>query len=103
MLLHELCPSQRLRQRGSDFEESSSQNRFASDQDQVVSGADFEEIGLDRSPQQALGAIAVNCIPQAARCSNPNPNSLLRMIYHHQHNKRVSKRLSQPPHPLEIG
>jgi hypothetical protein len=58
---------------------------------------------MQRSPDPAFRQIALDSLPQAEPSGNTDADILLLIFMDDQHNKRVSKRLSQPPHPLEIG
>jgi len=75
----------------------------ACDKQEIVAGADVAELCPDGCPHETFQTVTLHSIAQATSCSDPDLQAISLVFPDNQHNKRVGKRLSRTPHPLEFG
>lgn len=76
---------------------------MAGNEQEIVTWVDAAKLCLDACPHETFCAVTLHGIAQTAPCSDPDMHIISFVLPDDQHNKRVGKRLSQTPHPLEIG
>ncbi len=86
-----------------DFHRAGFDHWVSGNEQEIVSGDDTAQLSLDRCSHQTFHPVTLYGISQTAPCSDPNSQKLSFVFADDQHNKRVGKRLSRTPHPLEIG
>jgi hypothetical protein len=69
----------------------------------IPSGLYGWQILLYGVAQQAFGAVSAHRISDGSTGCHPKPGVFGLIWESDQHNQRVGVRLSNPPHPLEIG
>lgn len=86
-----------------DIRKTGFDHRLSGDKQEIVTWLDTDKLVLDCCPHEAFCPVALHCIAQATPCGDTHTQALFLIFTDDQHNKRVGKRLSRTPHPLEIG
>jgi hypothetical protein len=102
-LRQETSSLKQIRQGRAGLHKIGSGQRGTGNQQQIGPGEGFSQKSIHCRPQQALGPIAIDCIPDRQTGADPHPNTQLVRFQDIQYNKRVGIRFAGTPHPLEIG
>jgi hypothetical protein len=86
-----------------DIHKTGFEHGLACNEQEIMSWRDAAKLSLDRGSNETFGTVSLDCFAQTAPCGDTNTQALSLISSDDQHDKRVGKRLSRPPHPLEIG
>jgi hypothetical protein len=102
-LVQDLSPLEKGSQSLLDLQKMGVGTWAAGQKDEIPSGEDRRDQLAYGLSQAALSAVSFYSFSQGAASSHCDPGRYIIGWQSDQHNKRVGIRLSQPPHPLEIG